>query len=58
MFSNYRKKFIGQISSETLAALIYDKHSIAANGLKVKTNFSYTKKELMKLFENDDDVRE
>ena len=44
MFSNYRKKFLGQITSEALAARIYDKRSITANGLKAKTNFSYTKK--------------
>ena len=44
MFTNYRKKFLGQITSEILAARIYDKHTIIANGLKASTNFSYTKK--------------
>ena len=58
VFSNQRKKFLGQIPSETLAARIYDKRSITANGLKAQTNYSYTKKQLMKLLENEEDVRE
>ena len=47
------KKFIGQIPSELLAARIYDKRTILNNGLKAKTNFNYTKKQLDRLLLND-----
>ena len=58
VFSNYRKKFLGQIRSENLAARIYDKRAIMTNGLKAKTNFDYTKRQLRKLLQNDEDVHE
>ena len=53
-----RKKFLGQIRSENLAARIYDKRAIMTNGLKAKTNFDYTKRKLRKLLQNDEDVHE
>ena len=58
VFTNYRKKFLGQIRSEHLAARIYDKRAIMTNGLKAKTNFDYTKRQLKRLLQNDEDVHE
>jgi len=41
-----------------LAARIYDKRAILANGLRAKTNFNYTKKQLDKLLANEEDLQE
>jgi hypothetical protein len=38
---------MGGIETEHEAALIYDKNSILVKGLKSKTNFSYTKNEIL-----------
>ena len=46
---NHKKEFIGQIESEALAACIYDKRVIISNGLKAKTNFNYSKRQLERL---------
>ena len=58
VFSNYRKKFLGQIQKEHLAARIYDKRAIMTRGLKAKVNFNYTKKQLDRLIQTDDDFSE
>ena len=58
VFSNYKKRFLGQVPKEILAARIYDKRAIQVNGLKAKTNFNYTKKQLERMLQNEDDVRE
>ena len=41
-----KKRYIGSSTSEEEAARIYDKKAIILNGLKAKTNFSYTKQEV------------
>ena len=46
---NLKKKYKGQIRTERLAARIYDKRAIFANGLKAKTNFNYTKGQLRRI---------
>ena len=58
VFSNYTKRFRGQITNELLGARIYDKRTIQANGLTAKTNFSYTKKQLERMMQTEDDVHE
>jgi len=45
------KRYIGSISREDEAAKIYDFYAILAHGLKAKTNFSYNKKQLLKIAE-------
>ena len=58
VFSKKNKIFVGQIQREELAARIYDKRVILAKGLNAKTNFSYNKRQLLRLIKHDDDVRE
>ena len=40
------RRYVGSSSSEEEAARLYDRKSIASNGLAAKTNFSYTKAEV------------
>ena len=59
------KKYLGAISSELKAARLYDKYSMIIQGLNVpsnfvtflqaKTNFSYTKADILKLLEEQDE---
>lgn len=48
------KKYIGTIPTEHAAARIYDKYSLIIQGLHAKTNFQYTKGELLGLLNADD----
>ena len=43
---------------EVHAARIYDKRAITVKGLKAKTNFNYTKKQLEKMLQEQGDARE
>ena len=58
MFSKQNKVFVGQIERERLAARIYDKRIILAKGLDAKTNFSYNKRQILRLLRSLDKVRE
>ena len=53
---NLKKEHIGQIESEALAARIYDKRVIIGNGLKAKTNFNYSKRQLERLLSDDSET--
>ena len=53
-----KKKYKGQIRTERLAARIYDKRAIYAHGLKAKTNFSYTKRQLVRILASREDQLE
>jgi hypothetical protein len=53
MNNNY-KYFSGQIKSEELAARIYDRYSLQTMGLRARTNFDYTLRELNQLIEDID----
>lgn len=44
---NQRQQFIATVDNQLLAALIHDIVTIQSNGLDVKTNFTYTKRDLM-----------
>lgn len=44
--SNNLKYFSGQITSEELAARIYDRYALQTMGIRAKTNYSYTSREL------------
>jgi len=46
VMSNNLKYFSGQITSEELAARIYDRYALQTMGLRAKTNFAYTSQEL------------
>ena len=58
VFSNKTKKYQGQINREVLAARIYDKRAILAQGCRAKTNFNYTVKQLCRILQNDSDIKE
>ena len=47
----YTKRYIGCVGYEEGAARIYDYYAIFQKGLKSKTNFRYTKGEIMKIAE-------
>jgi hypothetical protein len=40
------KSYLGTVDNILKAAILYDIFSIQAKGLKAKTNFSYTKREI------------
>ncbi len=40
---NRKKKYLGTLNSEELAAKFYDKVAIQYQGAKAKTNFQYNK---------------
>lgn len=50
------KKYLGAISSEQRAAKLYDKYAIIIQGLQAKTNYQYTKKEVINLLEEEDEI--
>ena len=58
MFSETNGTSLGQITNEIHAARIYDKRAIQANGIKAKTNFNYTKRQLVRMLQDEEDVRE
>ena len=41
-----KKKFIGKVQSEYLAARLYDKHALLNDGIIASTNFNYTRRQL------------
>ncbi|CDW77894.1 ap2-like ethylene-responsive transcription factor [Stylonychia lemnae] len=51
------KKYLGAISSEQRAARLYDKYAMIIQGLQAKTNFSYTKRQIVLLLDEDDDIQ-
>jgi hypothetical protein len=44
---NRHKKYVGAIYDEIMAAKVYDKITIQYQGISAKTNFSYTKSEVI-----------
>ncbi len=50
---NHFKEYNGGYSDEFEAARTYDRKSICTFGLKAKTNFSYTKEEVLEILTND-----
>ena len=47
IIGSIKKKYFGGIINENEAAVFYDKLSILTNGLAAKTNFNYTKSDLI-----------
>jgi hypothetical protein len=43
---------VGSANTEEEAAMIYDRKAILTNGLKAKTNFPYTKREIEFILDN------
>jgi hypothetical protein len=46
---NSKKKYLGTLQSEELAAKFYDKVAIQYQGAKAKTNFPYNKQQVMQI---------
>ena len=46
---NRKKKYLGTLQSEELAAKFYDKVAIQYQGSKAKTNFPYNKQQVMQI---------
>ena len=46
---NRRKKYLGTLQSEELAAKFYDKVAIQYQGAKAKTNFPYNKQQIIQI---------
>lgn len=44
---NKKKRYIGTISTEIEAARLYDKVAIQNHGVKARTNYDYTKEEIL-----------
>lgn len=51
------KRYAGKAGSEKEAARIYDKKSIAALGLRAKTNFAYTKEQILTILEEESNLQ-
>ena len=47
--ANMMKFYSGSITNEEDAARVYDKYSIKTLGLRAKTNYDYTRKELIEI---------
>ena len=50
------KQYFGGISTENEAAKLYDRKSIATFGLKAKTNYSYSKAEIIEILQAEEPV--
>ncbi len=50
---NLKKHYIGSINSEEKEAKIYDRHAILTHGLRAKTNYSYTKAQILCILQNE-----
>jgi hypothetical protein len=53
---NHYKEYKGGFDTEEAAARMYDKKSICTFGLKAKTNFDYTKAEVMEILRDDESI--
>jgi len=53
---NHYKEYKGGFEDEDSAAKMYDKKSICTFGLKAKTNFDYTKAEVLSILRDDESI--
>ena len=51
------KQYIGGFLSEEDAAIMYDRKSIATFGLKAKTNFSYSKAQILRILSEEKAIK-
>ena len=53
---NHYKEYKGGFETEDEAALMYDRKSICTFGLKAKTNFDYTKLQVLEILREDESI--
>lgn len=51
LLGSLRKRYIGSIGCEEQAARIYDRYAIINQGTRAKTNFNYTKEEVLRIID-------
>lgn len=56
MLGNLKKHYVGSINEEERAARIYDRHAILTHGLRAKTNFSYSKGQIMAILSAEEEI--
>ena len=49
-YDNHKKYYLGNYTSEDLAARIYDIYAIKNRGTKARTNFVYDKNQINKIY--------
>ena len=54
---NNKNYFLGNYSSEELAARIYDIQAIKAWGIKARTNFVYDKNQIKKIYNKEINIK-
>lgn len=49
IMGNFKKMYFGAIEDEREAALFYDKLAIVSHGIKARTNFNYTRRDIISI---------
>lgn len=53
IMGNFKKMYFGAIEDEREAALFYDKLAIVSHGIKARTNFNYTRRDILSILNDD-----
>ena len=53
IMGNFKKMYFGAIEDEREAALFYDKLAIVSHGIKARTNFDYTRRDIISILNED-----
>ena len=54
IMGNFKKMYFGAIKSEKEAALFYDKLAIVSHGIKAKTNFDYSRQDIINILNEEE----
>lgn len=53
IMGNFKKMYFGAIENEADAALFYDKLAIISHGIKARTNFNYTREDIIEILNDE-----
>jgi hypothetical protein len=53
IMGNFKKMYFGAIENEAEAALFYDKLAIVSHGIKARTNFNYTRRDIISILNDE-----
>ena len=53
IMGNFKKMYFGAIEDEKEAALFYDKLAIISHGIKARTNFDYTRRDIITILNDE-----